>query len=218
MTVAENLARVQEQIRDACRRAGRGPDEVTLIAVSKLQPDERVREAFAAGQRDFGENYVQGLVARKAMLPSARWHAIGHVQRNKAKGAVEADVIHTIDSIRIAEALEQAAAKRIDVLVEVNLGGEASKSGAKVEEVPAIVEALGTKSRLSLVGFMCIPPPEESRRYFAALRGLRDRTAEETGLRLPHLSMGMSRDFEDAIAEGATMVRVGTAVFGERPG
>jgi len=218
MTVADNLLSVKERIADACRRAGRSAGEVALIAVSKMQPDELVLAAFEAGQREFGENYVQSLVSRRALLPEARWHAIGHVQRNKAKGAVEADVIHTIDSIRIAEALDKVATKKIEVLIEVNLGGEAAKAGARVEELGAIADGLGPKSHLSLVGLMCIPPPEESRRYFAELRALRDRLSAQRGIPLPHLSMGMSADFEEAILEGATMVRVGTAVFGERTG
>jgi PLP dependent protein len=216
MSVAENLARVRAEIAEACRRAGRAPSEVLLVAVSKLQPDGLVREAFEAGQRDFGENYVQSLVARRALLPSARWHAIGHIQRNKAKGAVEADVIHSIDSIRIAEAIDKAASKKIDVLIEVNQAGEGSKSGAEERELIEIVEAIGSKPHLQLVGLMCIPPPEESRRWFAALRELRDRVSKQVGLPLPHLSMGMSADYQDAIAEGATMVRIGTAIFGER--
>jgi pyridoxal phosphate enzyme (YggS family) len=218
MSVAENLARVKERIALACERAGRDPREVLLIAVSKRKPVELVRAALDAGQRDFGENYVQELLAKRAAVPGARWHAIGHVQRNKAKGAAEADVIHTIDSDRIADALEKAASKPIDVLIEVNLAGEPSKSGATEEEVPAIVDALGTKPHLSLVGLMCIPPASETRRCFAALRELRDRTAARAGIALPHLSMGMSADFEDAILEGATMVRIGTAIFGERVG
>lgn len=216
MSVRENLQRVKDQIEEACRRAGRDPRGVRLIAVSKLQPDELMKEAFAAGQIDFGENYVQELSAKRAMLPGARWHAIGHIQRNKAKGAVEADVIHTIDSIRIADALEKASVKKIEVLIEVNQSGEATKSGAREDEVLPIVEALGSRPHLSLVGLMCIPPPEESRRWFAALREFRARIATRTGLPLPQLSMGMSADFEEAIAEGATMVRIGTAIFGER--
>jgi PLP dependent protein len=216
MSVAENLANVRERIADACRAAGRSPQDVLLIAVSKRQPEQRVHDAFDAGHRDFGENYVQSLTARQAMLPEARWHAIGHIQSNKAKGAVSADVIHTIDSIRIADALDHVADKTIDVLIQVNQAGEGSKAGASEAELIALVHALGSKSHLRLVGLMCIPPPEESRRWFASLRELRDRTVSETGVALPHLSMGMSADYPDAIAEGATMVRIGTAVFGDR--
>ncbi len=216
MTVVENLREVREKIAGACRSAGREPNEVLLIAVSKLQPDDRVQAAFAAGQRDFGENYVQELVKKKAMLPGARWHAIGHIQRNKAKGALEADVIHTLDSERLADALEKSASRTIDCLIEVHQGSEETKSGVPESEVVPLIEALRSRSHLAIVGLMCIPPPDEGRRWFAQLRELRDRAARETGLSLPQLSMGMSADYLDAIAEGSTMVRVGTAIFGER--
>jgi PLP dependent protein len=216
VSVRDNLARVKQEVAAACRAAGRDPGEVLLIAVSKLQPNERLLEAAAAGQRDFGENYVQELVAKRALLPSARWHAIGHVQRNKAKGAAEADVIHTVDSIRLAAALDKAATKRIEVLIEIHLGGEETKSGTTEAELPALLESLRGSTHLTVVGLMCIPPPEDSRRWFADLRELRDRAAARSGLPLPHLSMGMSADYPEAILEGATMVRVGTAIFGQR--
>ncbi len=217
MTVAENLSRVEEKIGEACRAAGRARSEVRLIAVSKRQPDDRVRAAYDAGHRDFGENYVQELVKKKARFPAdVRWHAIGHIQTNKAKGAVEAAVIHTLDSIRLADALEKVAALPIDVLLEVNQSGEPSKSGAPESEVVPLLEALRGRAHLRVVGLMCIPPPGEGHRWFAALRVLRDRAAAAVGLELPELSMGMSADYPEAIAEGATLVRVGTAIFGER--
>lgn len=218
--VAGNLQEVVARIREACARAGRAPDEVRLVAVSKKQPDERLLAAYQSGQRDFGENYVQELVRKKDLLPEdARWHAIGHVQRNKAKGAVLADLVHTLDSERLADALDKAAksaGKVLPVLIEVNTGDEPSKSGVLPGAVEPLLERVGAFENLEVQGLMCIPPVDEGRRHFAALRTLRDRLAAATGRPLSELSMGMSADYEEAVAEGATIVRVGTAVFGRR--
>ncbi|MCK6549702.1 YggS family pyridoxal phosphate-dependent enzyme [Myxococcota bacterium] len=220
--VAENLGRVRAAIADACARAGRRVDEVQLVAVSKKQPIERVRAAYDAGQRHFGENYVQELVERVGALPAdATWHLIGHVQTNKAKRAIAAAVIHTIDSEKLARAIAKAVAEQgggpKDVLVEVNTGAEEAKAGVAPEALDALFDVLAALPELSVRGLMCIPPVDDTRPHFARLRALRDALAARRGIALPELSMGMSGDFADAIAEGATIVRVGTAIFGERP-
>lgn len=218
--VAGNLARVSERIREACERAGRAAGEVRLVAVSKKQPDERLLAAYQAGHRDFGENYVQELVRKKALLPDdARWHGIGHIQRNKAKGAASADLIHTLDSERLARALDKVvvgAGTVLPVLIEVNTAEEGSKTGVPPDGVEPLLAAVASLEHLEVRGLMCIPPIGDGRRHFAALPSLRDRVAAAAGVSLPELSMGMSADFEEAIAEGATIVRVGTAIFGER--
>jgi hypothetical protein len=220
MDVERNLALVRNAIERAARAAGRASSEVRLVGVSKRQPIERVAAAYELGLRDFGENYVQELVARRSELPrEARWHMIGHLQTNKAKQVLAADWLHGVDSMRLVEALTKAGAARsekLPVLVEVNLAGEASKSGAAPADVEVILLAAAASPCLDPRGLMCIPPPGGGRPWFAKLRGLRDEMASKTGLSLPELSMGMSSDFEDAILEGSTMVRVGTAIFGER--
>jgi pyridoxal phosphate enzyme (YggS family) len=217
--VAENLAEVQAKIAAACRSAGRSPADVTLVAVSKKQPVERVRAVYDAGQRAFGENYVQELLRRIEELPAdVVWHMIGHVQTNKAKGAAQAAVVHTVDSEKLARALAKSVApgRITGVLIEVNTGGEETKSGIAEASVAALARAVSTVEGLSLRGLMCIPPAGEGRRFFAHLRELRDRVAGELGVALPDLSMGMSDDYEDAVREGSTIVRVGTAIFGAR--
>jgi len=201
---------------EAVRRAV--PAAVTLVAVSKSQPAEAIREAHAAGQRDFGENYVQEWREKAealADLPGIVWHFIGSLQTNKVKYlAGKVALVHTVDreelGREIAKRWEKAGA-RARVLVEVNLGGEASKGGCQAGEVPGLVERLRALPGLDVAGLTCIPPPEEDpRRHFRALRALRD------GLGLAELSMGMSGDYPVAIEEGSTLVRVGTAIFGER--
>lgn len=217
--VAARLEQVQAEVRGACLRAGRAPGSVRLIAVSKKQPLERVREAYDAGQRDFGENYVQELERRVTELPrDAIWHMIGHVQTNKAKRALAARVIHTVDSERLAAALSKGLAPggTADVLIEVNTGGEGSKSGVAPAEVRALAERVVLEPGLRLLGLMCIPPPGDGRPHFARLFELREALQRELGMELPELSMGMSDDFAAAILEGSTMVRVGTAIFGPR--
>lgn len=223
--IAENLKDVRRRMAGAARAAGRDPMAVTLVAVSKTHPPEAIREAHAAGQRRFGENYAQELAEKAAALadlPDIRWHFIGHLQRNKVKlVAPAAAIVETVDSERLAAELArhaEQAGRRMDCLVQVNVGGEEQKSGCATEEAAGLVAAVERMAALRLQGLMTIPPfhleATETRRYFAALGELRGRLGGPA--RLPHLSMGMSHDFEAAIAEGATFVRVGTAVFGER--
>ena len=208
----------------AAKKSGRQPGDVTLIAVSKLQPVSAIREAVAAGQRDFGESYAQELDEKARALADLpiRWHFIGHLQRNKVKlAAPHVSMVQSVDSVRLAQELSAAAQQRntaIDVLLQVNVGDEAQKSGCSAQEAPFVAEELSRLPGLHLKGLMCIPPfdldEDDTRRHFIALRALRDRLGGPP--LLPHLSMGMSGDFEMAIEEGATMVRVGTSIFGER--
>lgn len=222
--VASNLASVRARIAAACARCGRGAD-VRLVAVSKTKPSSAIRAAYGAGQRLFGENYAQELVDKSAELAELRdveWHFIGHLQTNKAKVVAErATMVHAVDSARLALELGRRASGRarpLDVLIEVNVGGEASKSGVDPSSVEALVAAIERIDALRLRGLMSIPPPsdspENSRPFHRALRALRDRLGG--GARLPELSMGMTEDLEIAIEEGATLVRVGTAIFGAR--
>ncbi|WP_338046510.1 YggS family pyridoxal phosphate-dependent enzyme [Polyangium spumosum] len=224
-TISTRLAAVRARIDEAAIRAGRSPTAVRLVAVSKTKPPEVIREAYAAGQRDFGENYVQEMAQKAALLADLaelRFHFIGALQRNKARQAASvASVIHTVDREELATELDRRAGalgRTLDVLLEVNVGGEASKAGCAPEAVPALLEAARRAEHLRVVGLMAIPPyledPEAVRPYFARLRALRD-TLEAPAL-LPELSMGMSHDFHVAIEEGATIVRVGTAIFGAR--
>jgi hypothetical protein len=225
----ESISAVYRRMSHAAMRAGRGPEEVKLIAVTKTVDVEQIREAIDAGLRIFGENRVQE--AQKKMMSDAlrvmsekiEWHLIGHLQRNKAKHAVQLfDLIHSVDSVALAEELNryaEKAGKVQDALVEVKLSREESKHGVSREELMGLLEIAGDMKHLNLRGLMTVPPffenPGDARPYFRELRELRDR-AQERGLPLPELSMGMSSDFEVAIEEGATMVRVGTAIFGER--
>jgi pyridoxal phosphate enzyme (YggS family) len=216
--IVANIAGVEGRIAAACARAGRRTEEVTLVAVSKTQPAAAVDAAIAAGVAEVGENRVQEARDKQPEVRGgARWHLIGHLQSNKAKDAVRLfDLIHTVDSLELAEKLARAAdaaGKRQEVLLQVNVGGEAQKSGLAPGEVEPLARGVGAMENLLLRGLMTIPPigsEEESRRYFARLRGIRDT------LGLEHLSMGMSEDFEVAIEEGATIVRVGRAIFGAR--
>ena len=226
--VPQRLARVRERIAEAASRAGRKPDDVRLIAVSKTHPIEAVRAAFGAGQRDFGENKVQEALQKIAQAADMgiRWHLIGHLQSNKARKAAQAaGAIHAIDSIELLKKVDQAASeagRTIDVLIQVDLALEDTKFGAPVGDVRSIVDASAGCTAARLTGLMLLPPlvanPEDARPWFAELRTLRDEmvAAGAPADRLRELSMGMSHDFEVAIAEGATMVRVGTAIFGER--
>jgi len=214
--IAENLARVQERIRAACSRAGRDSATVKLVAVSKGQPIEAVLLAFAAGQTAFGENYAQQLHEKADALTEAEWHFIGALQTNKVKIVVgHAALVHTCDRVALAKELSKRAflksiAQR--VLLEVNVGREPQKGGALPEQVDALCAEVKELETLRCEGLMCIPPAgQDPRPHFRALRELRDR------LGLRELSMGMSADFEAAIEEGSTIVRVGTAIFGERP-
>jgi len=212
--IRANVAQVEAKIAAACARAGRQRDEVTLVAVTKTFPAIAVDHAVAAGIKDVGENRVQEARDKQPeTTATARWHLIGHLQSNKAKDAVRLfDVIQTIDSIDLAEKIAKAAGdKRPQVLLQVNIGREAQKSGIEIDDVAAVAKQVG--KLLDLRGLMTIPPhgdPEETRAYFRQLRKLRD------DLGLPELSMGMSEDYETAIEEGATIIRVGRAIFGER--
>ncbi len=212
MSVAARLDEVRARIARACDAARRDPASVTLVAVSKTHPPEAIREAIDAGQTIFGENYAQELVQKAAKVEGARWHFIGHLQRNKARAVLETGaVIETVDSVRLIEELGRRAEREVEVLLQVDVAREASKSGCAVEDLPALVEAARAAPRLRLRGLMTVPPFEgDPRPWFRALRSL----AEAHGL--PDLSMGMSADLEAAIAEGATIVRVGTAIFGPR--
>ena len=231
MSVRENIAALQEQIAAAPKRSGRAPSEVALMAVTKKNPPERIREAYAAGLRLFGENRVQEFDAKAAALADladAEWHMIGHLQTNKAAKAIDLfAAVDSVDSAKLAEKLDAAARKlnrRLPVLIEVNIGGEAAKSGVAPHspEWEALLLAAPRLEALEFYGLMTVPPPPrdaaEARRWFAELRELRDRLASATGLALSELSMGMTDDYPAAIAEGATIVRVGRAIFGERRG
>lgn len=235
-SIAERLAAVRAAITRAARAASRDAERIALIAVSKSQPVEAIRAAYAAGQRDFGENYVQELQQKAEALrdlPDLRWHMIGHLQRNKARHVVrEATLIHSVDSVELVKELGKRAADvrlaperrfypdedRIAVLVEVGIAGEAQKAGVAPAELGAVLDAVDAEPALALKGLMCVPPftpdPAASRPHFDALRALRDRHGGPE--RLPELSMGMTLDFDHAIAAGATLVRVGTAIFGLR--
>ena len=220
------LAAVRRRIDAAATDCGRDPAVISLISVGKTFPAAVVNEAVTAGATDLGENRVQEAVAKRPEVAEARWHLIGPLQRNKARAALEVfDIVHTVDRFEIADRLQYLLTEHwteriLDVLVEINVAEEPQKAGALPEDARELLEhALGC-DRLSVCGLMAIPPwaedPEASRPWFRKLRELRDRLQYEVGHSLPELSMGMSHDFEIAIAEGATMVRVGTAIFGPR--
>ena len=220
--VAARLDEVRGRIERAAMRAGRAPDAVRLIAISKGQPAAKIRAAHAAGQRAFGENYAQELKAKAvelADLDGLRWHFVGHLQSNKAKlVAPLAELVHTVDSDTLGrELVKRASGLRLRALIEVNLGEEPQKGGVAPGAVLDLARSLVAIPGFELVGLMSVPPAGETARpAFVRLRELRDSVATVLGQPLPELSMGMSSDFEDAIAEGATLVRVGTAIFGER--
>jgi PLP dependent protein len=226
--IPERLGQIRERIADAAGRAGRSPESVRLIAVSKTHPIDAVRAAADAGQRDFGENKVQEALQKIAQSADNRlkWHLIGHLQSNKArKAAGAAHAIHAIDSVDLLKRVDQSATeagRTVDVLIQVDLALEDTKFGAPVPEVGTIARAASSCTAARLVGLMLLPPlaenPEDARPWFARLRALRDELVESgiAAERLQELSMGMSHDFEVAIEEGATMVRVGTAIFGQR--
>ena len=223
----EKLENVEERIRAACERAGRNRSEVTLIAVSKTKPVETLREAYDLGVRVFGENKVQELVDKYGALPEdIHWHMIGHLQRNKVKYIIDkAELIHSVDSLRLAETIEKEAEKHnitANILIEVNVAREESKFGVMPEELDEIVEKIAGFNHLNVKGLMTIAPyvenPEENRAVFARLRKLSVDIASKNvdNMNMSILSMGMTNDYEIAIEEGATMVRVGTGIFGER--
>jgi len=225
--MAENLARVRERVARAAQRAGRRADDITLVAVSKTFPPEAMRAAYDAGVRHFGENRVQEMAAKRPQLAGldATWHFIGHLQSNKARHAAELfDRIDAVDSIALARKLESVAVeihRGLPVLIEVNVGGEATKSGASEAALADLVPEVAACFHLNLRGLMAVPPysddPEQARPYFRRLRELRDKFSRILSYELPVLSMGMSHDFEVAIEEGATEIRIGTALFGARP-
>ncbi|MGF1508321.1 MAG: YggS family pyridoxal phosphate-dependent enzyme [Myxococcota bacterium] len=217
--VSERFARVEEDIRMACQASGRRRSEIKVVAVSKRQPEARLRDAIELGHRDFGENYPQELAEKQARFPELSWHQVGHVQRNKAKLLDRAVLVHSLDSLRLARTLSDLGQKTrpVPVLLQVNQAREEQKTGWLEEELDGLFEALPDLGGIDVMGFMTLPPPGEGRRYFAELRALRERWRDRSGLPLAELSMGMSDDFEAAIHEGATLLRIGTALFGPRP-
>jgi len=211
--IAANWQAIRARVDAACVAAGRAPAEVTIIAVSKLQPASAVREAAAAGATDFGENYAQELATKRAACGDVRWHFIGRLQRNKAKlVAGHVALVHAVDAVELAVELGKRSATIQPILLAVNAANEVTKGGVTLHDVPVIADALRAVANVRLDGLMTMPPPDvDPRPHFEAVRALRDR------LGLPVLSMGMSADFEVAIACGATHVRIGTAIFGARP-
>ena len=225
--ITENLEQVRKNIEEACRAVNRDPGEVTLISVSKTKPVSMLQEAYDAGSRDFGENKVQEIMDKYPQLPSdIRWHMIGHLQRNKVKYIVgKTALIHSVDSLKLAETIEKEAAKKNcvqDILVEVNVAQEESKFGLKVDEVIPFIEKISQFQHICVKGLMTIAPytedPESNRDYFREIKKLsvdiRDKNIDNVNVSI--LSMGMTNDYEVAIEEGATMVRVGTGIFGAR--
>jgi PLP dependent protein len=227
-SVRENLLRIQERIASAAARAGRRAEEITLIGVSKTHPAIAIREADEAGVRHFGENRVQEWEGKRAGTEglAATWHLIGHLQGNKAARAAKLfHCVDSVDNLALAQRLDRARVEagitgRLRVLIEVRVAPEETKNGVEIKELPALTEKVADLPKLELAGLMCIPPfleeAEQVRPYFRRLRVLRDDLAGKLGIALPVLSMGMSHDFEVAIEEGATEVRVGTALFGGR--
>jgi pyridoxal phosphate enzyme (YggS family) len=225
VSLTENLNSIQQQIRAACERAGRAPDSVTLLAVSKSHPPETIRAAADYGQILFGENKIQEAKAKIPLCPGkCRWHFIGHLQSNKIRDAVELfEMIQSVDSLSLAREINnrcEQAAKKMQVLLEVNAAGEASKFGYAPERLLTELKELNELPRIEIHGLMTVPPwapeMEKVRPYFRRLRELKIQCEQILGATLPHLSMGMSGDFEVAIEEGATLVRIGTALFGPR--
>jgi pyridoxal phosphate enzyme (YggS family) len=224
--IEQNLQEIQHRIRVACHRAGRNADEVTLIAVSKNFPVEDIRIAWEAGQRHFGENRWQEAETKIPLLPSSlQWHCIGSLQRNKVRKVLpHFCLIHSIDTLRLAAYANEVAKEEglyPAVLLQVNLAGELTKGGFSLEDLEREAEALFALDRLEIQGLMTVPPPveqpEQARAWFSGMRQLRDTFSQHYSVPMPVLSMGMSGDFEVAIEEGATHVRVGSAIFGHRP-
>jgi len=219
MTIEQNVRNLQQRIARACERVGRSPDEVTLVAVTKTVDVSAIEAAFNSGIRDFGESRVQEAKPKIEQLqrlkPGITWHMLGHLQTNKAKTAADIfDIIHSVDSLKLAETLNNCSPKRLPILIQVNVSAEATKSGFQLPEVKDAVKQIGQLPNLEIQGLMTIAPwvdnAEEVRPVLRQMRQLRD------SLGLRHLSMGMSDDFEVAIEEGATLVRIGRAIFGER--
>jgi hypothetical protein len=227
MSIKENIEKIREIIYRSAEKVGRNPDEIIILAASKTQSVERIKEAYNAGIRYFGENRVQEGIKKIQQLSDIKdihWHLIGGLQTNKAKYAVKYfELIHSLDRASLAEELNKRAKKENkvqDVLIEVNIGEEESKYGVKPDNLNKLFEYSLGKENIRVLGLMCIPPyfenKEKSRPYFARLREMKEKLEKDFGLNLPHLSMGMSHDFDIAVEEGATIVRIGTAIFGER--
>ena len=225
--IAANITKIHNQIDEACQKAGRNPEEVNLIAVSKVKPAEQVEEAFHAGQKLFGESYVQEFRDKQPLVEApVQWHFIGGLQSNKVKylrGKVT--MIHSVDRISLAEEIDRQWGKidaSVAVLLQVNVGDEMSKSGCAPEDLESLVRSVASLSNLNIKGLMCLPPhsddPEQVRPFFKQLRELSEQIdrLQLPGVEMGELSMGMSGDFEVAVEEGATLVRVGTAIFGAR--
>ncbi len=226
-TVGANINQVLENIKNACKKSGRNPEDVTLIAVSKTKPLPMLQEAYEAGSRNFGENKVQEIMDKYPNLPSdIRWHMIGHLQRNKVKYIIDkVALIHSVDSLRLANEISNQAQKKqvdVDILIEVNIAGEESKFGTSREEVFQLVEEIAKLPNIFIKGLMTIAPfvanPEDNRKYFRQIRELSVDIMNKNidNVTMSVLSMGMTGDYMVAIEEGATMVRVGTGIFGER--
>ena len=225
MDLFSNLKQTRQRIKESCARAGRNPDEVTLVAVSKGHPPDVVREAVELGQILFGENKVQEAKAKIPLCPSdARWHMIGHLQTNKCRDAVQLfDMIHGVDSLRLAQELDKCAeraARTVPILLEVNIAAESSKFGYDPTRLLEELDEINRLPRVEIHGLMAMAPwsqdSERARPIFRQLRMLRTEAEQRLGAPLPHLSMGMSGDFEIAVEEGATMIRLGTCLFGQR--
>jgi pyridoxal phosphate enzyme (YggS family) len=224
--LVERLYAVRDRIACAARSAGRDPQDARLVVVSKLHPARAIAVLAAAGQLDFGESYVQEACSKQAELShlALRWHCVGHIQTNKAKNAAgRFCCIHSLDSLKLAQTLRRhiPAPERQQALIQVNVGNEDQKSGVHPEELPVLAEHVAGMPEFDLAGLMCLPPFFDSgalaRPYFALLRELCEALRVRLGLALPELSMGMSGDFVEAVAEGATLVRIGTDIFGPRP-
>ena len=224
-SIAENLGRVREQIASAAAKSGRSADDVELVAITKTHSADKVREAIEAGQTLLGESRVQEARAKIPELPSnIRWHFVGHLQKNKVRQALPLfEMIHGVDSLALAQDIDRVAEEEgtyLRILLEVNVAGEGSKFGFSADQLREQMEGLLALPRLSIEGLMCIPPltneSEPSRKFFVQLRELRESLENEFDLQLPQLSMGMTNDYPIAVEEGATLVRVGTAIFGER--
>ena len=226
-SIADNILRIRENIADAARRANRNPSDIRLMGVTKTVDDQRIEEAIRSGLDIIGENYVQeGKRKIEKMGKTLEWHMIGHLQTNKAKYAVRLfDMIHSVDRLKLAQELDKragAAGIRMKILVEVNVSGEETKSGIARSDAIDLIKEISTLEHISLQGLMTMPPwfdnPEDARPYFAALRELRDEIIKENipNVEMNELSMGMTQDYQVAVEEGATIVRIGTAIFGER--
>jgi pyridoxal phosphate enzyme (YggS family) len=223
--IADNIKQIYERVEKACHRVGRDPEQVILIGVAKTIPGASIRDAVAAGLTDIGENYVQEMRQKREELRdiAIRWHFIGHLQKNKVKSVIDSvHLIHSVDSLALGKEISKRAGtvnRNIPILVEVNTSGETSKDGVPVHEAGILSKELMTLSNITVQGFMTVgpflPDPEASRPAFRELKSLQE-SFEREGMFLPHLSMGMTNDFEVAIEEGATMIRIGTAIFGKR--